>query len=59
MHKQTGQTGKRGESSFIVGSLTSADSPEEDVPWEGVFVAVGPGEEDEWFSVAGSVRMLV
>lgn len=33
--------------------------PEEDVPWEGVSVAVGPGEEDEWFSVVGSVRMLV
>lgn len=42
-----------------MGSLTSADSPEEDVPWEGVSVAVGPGEEDEWFSVVGSVRMLV
>lgn len=41
------------------GGLTSADSPEEDVPWEGVFVTVGPGEEDEWFSVVGFVRMLV
>lgn len=59
MHKQTGHTKWRGQSSFLVGSLTSADSPEEDVPWEGVSVAVGPGEEDEWFSVVGSVRMLV
>lgn len=33
--------------------------PEEDVPWEGVSVTVGPGEEDEWFFVVGFVRMLV